>query len=112
MKQIKLDSVQKQNKVALDLYKIDLNEIITNIYHSLCNDTEFTEMLNQILNHRNDLYIEYRARLTNLVMGLIDPENAEHPFTAYNLMTDDEVFYRDWSDELFDIIFNEYRYLP
>ena len=111
MKQIKLDSVQKQNKVALDLYRIDLNKIITNIYYSILDDDAFVCMLNQESNSRDDLYKEYIGKVSTLVMGLIDTNNDEHPLTAYNLMTDDDRFYKAWTDELFDGIY-EKRYLP
>ena len=110
MKQIILNTVQKQNKVALDLYGIDLNKIITNIYHSILDDEDFCAMLNQESNSRDDLYKEYIGKVSTLVLGLIDP-NDEYPLTAYNLMTDDDRFYKAWSDELFDSIY-EKRYLP
>ncbi len=110
MKQIKLDSVQKQNKVALNLYGIDLNKIITNIYYSILDDEAFCTMLNQESNSRDDLYKEYIGKVSTMVMDLIDP-NDENPLTAYNLMTDDDRFYKAWTDELFYSIY-EKRYLP
>ena len=110
MIQIILDSVQKQNKVALDLYGIDLNKIITNIYYSILDDEAFCAMLNQESNSRDDLYKEYIDKVSTMVMDLIDT-NDENPLTAYNLMTDDDRFYKDWTDELFDSIY-EKRYLP
>jgi hypothetical protein len=110
MKQIKLDSVQKQNKVSLDLYGIDLNKIITNIYYSILDDEAFCAMLNQESNSRDDIYKEYMGKVSTLVMNLIDT-NDENPLTAYNLMTDDDRFYKAWTDEMFDSIY-EKRYLP
>jgi hypothetical protein len=110
MKQIILDSVQKHNKVALNLYGIDLNEIITNIYYSILDDEAFCAMLNQESNSRDDLYKEYMGKVSTLVMNLIDT-NDENPLTAYNLMTDDDRFYKAWTDELFDYIY-ERKYLP
>jgi phage terminase large subunit len=111
MKQIILDSVQKHNKVALNLYGIDLNEIITNIYYSILDDEAFVNMLNQKANSKDDLYREYMGKVSTLVMDLIDPNDEEHPLTAYNLMTDDDRFYKAWTDEMFDSIY-EKRYLP
>ena len=110
MKTIKLNSVQVESEVALRLFGIDLNEIITNIYYSILDDEDFCAMLNQESNSRDDLYKEYMGKVSTLIMDLIDP-NDEYPFTAYNLMTDDDRFYKAWTDELFDSIY-EKRYLP
>jgi hypothetical protein len=50
------------------------------------------------------------GKVSTLVMNLIDT-NDENPLTAYNLMTDDDRFYKAWTDEMFDSIY-EKRYLP
>ena len=111
MKTIKLNSVQVESEVALRLFGIDLNEIITNIYYSILDDEAFCAMLNQESNSRDDLYKEYIGKVSTLVMDLIDTNDDEHPLTVYNLMTDDDRFYNAWTDELFDSIY-EKRYLP
>jgi phage terminase large subunit len=105
MKTIKLNSVQVKGEVALRLFGIDLHEIITNIYYSILDDEAFVNMLNQKANSKDDLYREYMGKVSTLVMDLIDPNDEEHPLTAYNLMTDDDRFYKAWTDELFDLIY-------
>jgi hypothetical protein len=47
--------------------------------------------------------MEYISRLNGIVMGMIDPDD-EYPLTVYNLMTSDERFYNEWSNELFEYI--------
>ena len=106
MKAIKLNSVQVKNDVTTMLFGIDLHEVITNIYTSLMDSADFISILSQELNSRDDIHKEYIERIDKIVMDLIDPNDEEHPMTLYNILTSDDRFYKDWTDELFNYIYD------
>ena len=101
------NSIKKHNEASLSLYGINLNKILTGFYNTLSNDDEFIRMFDPGFgNSRQDLYTEYEAKIDSLLLGLINTDN-EFPMTAYNLMTDDNVFLNEWKNELFDMIYNK-----
>lgn len=88
-------------------YGIDPNKIAEGIMELLEKDDTLVTQMKCESNSREDVFDQFRDRVSRALIDMIDPSDCQNGLVVYNLMTDDRSFRERWTREMFDLMYGK-----
>lgn len=86
-------------------YGIDPHKIAEGIMDRLEKDDTLVMQMKCQSNSREDVFDQFRDKVSHAIIDLIDPNDCPNGLVVYNLMTDDRSFRDRWTREMFDLMY-------
>lgn len=90
-------------------YGIDPHKIAEEIMACLESDGTLVGQMREPSNSRDDVFDQFRDKVSHAIIDLIDPNDCQNGLVVYNLMCDDRSFREMWTREMFDRMYFKYH---
>jgi len=83
-------------------------KMLDKIYNRLVGNKELMDVVKCQYNDKRDVYDFFDVKLADAVIMVPDFDIMKE-FEIYNVLCDDKKFFKDWSRDLFDLIYKRFR---